>query len=808
MATSGNGEDFFKNYWETAPEDDDFLEEDGNGPPRSIAKADQAVVERTTEPDFFTQLANGGGIETSQIANTGVKEAEKPIDAAIGTDPYPAAAPSPYVPQQQSGRAPTYQSPISPAIPAPNPFAQAWEQQHQAPAASPYMGYSAMSQPAVPTKPALTKAESYVSTNSAYSSPYDLPPMIAKAATRRHAPSPLAPTWVRQASTPAPPPPMTSAPPTPYHLQQQHPPRSVSQNSMPLIGSPLQPPQGLNISGASGSAQPSPYLPSQRDAPRPAFASSHSHTLLRRDSSGPYAPQIHQSGASPLPQQNARHVSAPLHPSTPSGGIASPYLPPQQQQPQMSSVHPPTHSSQQNLHSQLSQPPHLHSQVLPTQPQHQQQHAPPTLSAPQYVYSPQQPPQLEQYPADPQSTEQRVTQQQQYPFPPQLNQTPQQYQSQTQVVHVSPPQQLSSNSISSSLHNVTQQMPPEQLLPLPPPPSRSPPTIQSLMEPSLQAPPSDVANFQDLISDDAHGSSMDVLLRASASPELWHAEDASKVGHEQTASIDSEQLYAPLSHAAEPLAQSQVSTPASSYVPRQILSQRSMSAFTPVDIITRPTSSSSQASRYAPPRVSSPVHGPQNPQNATLRPATPPYRDFLSHQVSPSAPSTVPPERPLSVPNAASWHKEQFLHGSQIQPDPRDASYLQRGYPVIRFGFGGTFLYVRPQRLHAAYMGADHVARPGLLHVVKLSSLLPIDKTLQTFPGPLLNASNKAASKTKKKELLIWLDNHIEPMQSNMVGHQSQPESQISIDRLILWKLVKIFVDNDGSFDKRYSIIW
>ena len=103
-------------------------------------------------------------------------------------------------------------------------------------------------------------------------------------------------------------------------------------------------------------------------------------------------------------------------------------------------------------------------------------------------------------------------------------------------------------------------------------------------------------------------------------------------------------------------------------------------------------------------------------------------------------------------------------------------------------------------------MGGDLATRPGLVHVTDLSSLLPADGLLQKFPGPLLNASNKATTKTKKKEVLSWLDSQIDPMSKAMVGQQSQYESQESEDRLILWKLVRLFIENDGSFTTGYVL--
>ena len=69
---------------------------------------------------------------------------------------------------------------------------------------------------------------------------------------------------------------------------------------------------------------------------------------------------------------------------------------------------------------------------------------------------------------------------------------------------------------------------------------------------------------------------------------------------------------------------------------------------------------------------------------------------------------------------------------------------------------------------------------------------MPIEHSLESFPGPL-------KSKNKKKDLLTWLSNQVETLQQHSnVASMDSMNPRVS-ERLLLWKVMRIFIEHDGA---------
>lgn len=79
---------------------------------------------------------------------------------------------------------------------------------------------------------------------------------------------------------------------------------------------------------------------------------------------------------------------------------------------------------------------------------------------------------------------------------------------------------------------------------------------------------------------------------------------------------------------------------------------------------------------------------------------------------------------------------------------------------------------------------------PGQIKLERTRTRVPVDDTLVAFPGPL-------KSKGKKKELLSWLSTRVEAQQREASSMQSMDPRPS--ERLMLWQLLKVFIEHDGN---------
>ncbi|OAA36298.1 COPII coat assembly protein sec-16 [Metarhizium rileyi] len=132
--------------------------------------------------------------------------------------------------------------------------------------------------------------------------------------------------------------------------------------------------------------------------------------------------------------------------------------------------------------------------------------------------------------------------------------------------------------------------------------------------------------------------------------------------------------------------------------------------------------------------------------------------------------------------------------------DGREHDPLERwkGAPVMSWGVGGTFVTVFPKSVPRYAMGQTApvtVRTVGEVKVQNIKDLDPLQDHLVKFPGPL-------RGKSKKKDAVSWLSAGIEAMERELPDVPFHPqlsmEAKRSIERLLLWKILRVFIEHDG----------
>jgi hypothetical protein len=134
--------------------------------------------------------------------------------------------------------------------------------------------------------------------------------------------------------------------------------------------------------------------------------------------------------------------------------------------------------------------------------------------------------------------------------------------------------------------------------------------------------------------------------------------------------------------------------------------------------------------------------------------------------------------------------------------DERASDPLERwrGYPIFKWGLGGTVISTYPKQVPRYGGGASAPmvkCSPGEVRIQNAKAILPLSDDIAKFPGPL-------KSKSKKKDVSAWLAQRIAALEAR----QQTPglDQSISADDLkrldektLLWKVLHVFIDNDGA---------
>ena len=136
-----------------------------------------------------------------------------------------------------------------------------------------------------------------------------------------------------------------------------------------------------------------------------------------------------------------------------------------------------------------------------------------------------------------------------------------------------------------------------------------------------------------------------------------------------------------------------------------------------------------------------------------------------------------------------------------VPEDERAADPLQRwkGHPVFTWGIGGTIVTSFSKQIPRYGTGTSGLVvkcSPGEIKVHNVREVFALSEDIAKFPGPL-------KSKGKKKDVSAWLSRKIELLEMQLLepsleNSLSQDELQRLEEKILLWKLVQVLLDNDG----------
>jgi hypothetical protein len=166
-----------------------------------------------------------------------------------------------------------------------------------------------------------------------------------------------------------------------------------------------------------------------------------------------------------------------------------------------------------------------------------------------------------------------------------------------------------------------------------------------------------------------------------------------------------------------------------------------------------------------------------------------------------------------AVPKVHLSHRRQFSRDLPfVEPnDERVQDPLQRwkGQPIFRWGSSGSIVSSLPKQtpFYAAGHGIPSIkCTPGDISIQGASTFMPMDDRNAKFPGPL---TTKA--KGKKKDVSAWMAGKVEDLEraaeAVRMDFNMDPDLKKRVEeKLVLWKIVKIFVDNDGVLEGSQKI--
>ncbi|KAH8845910.1 hypothetical protein MCOR07_001525 [Pyricularia oryzae] len=188
------------------------------------------------------------------------------------------------------------------------------------------------------------------------------------------------------------------------------------------------------------------------------------------------------------------------------------------------------------------------------------------------------------------------------------------------------------------------------------------------------------------------------------------------------------------------------------------------------------------------PRPSS-VHDPTSPRSATS----------ATHSFVPMTPA--PASAPMTMPTRPRRASQNL---NLVPPtDGREHDPLQRwkGAPIVRWGVGGAIVTSFPKDVprYGINQTLPMILRsPGEVKIKSMKEIQPLEERLGKFPGPL-------RGKSKKKEVVAWLTTGIEDLERNnpvnSLYGQTTLEDKRSEERVLLWKILRLFIEHDGTLE-------
>ncbi|KAJ5757367.1 uncharacterized protein N7511_006061 [Penicillium nucicola] len=251
----------------------------------------------------------------------------------------------------------------------------------------------------------------------------------------------------------------------------------------------------------------------------------------------------------------------------------------------------------------------------------------------------------------------------------------------------------------------------------------------------------------------------------------------------------------------------QASPPQSRYAPQEYIDEFAQRIAPPSNYASAPPAMATQTSPPPSDIQPGPLHRSQtqSPSRAMLSPRSSVQNiDTVQRPASVhgsgSPTKTVNPYAPVQAPSQTRVVTQHLEFIAPIDGQEQDPLERWKGAPLFKFGFGGSMLSSFPK--HIPRYSAGQVApmikpSPGEIKTSQLSEYLPSADSLVQHPGPL-------KTKSKKKDLVAWLSSKIAAFENLGVPAFDQVHSDAHKrheERILLWKVVKLLVENDGDLE-------
>ncbi|KAK9245104.1 Sec23-binding domain of Sec16-domain-containing protein [Lipomyces tetrasporus] len=213
----------------------------------------------------------------------------------------------------------------------------------------------------------------------------------------------------------------------------------------------------------------------------------------------------------------------------------------------------------------------------------------------------------------------------------------------------------------------------------------------------------------------------------------------------------------------------------------------------PMALAGKRTSSHALPSRnaYSPPPEQQPSAFTSPIQSDTYSMATP--NSHLQSQV-------------LLSSHLASSPPQSYPAPRSVAPSPRlPKSLTPEPHPLMSWSSSGKLVTIFPSKnpnLGYAATNIDFVSSTINVHNAKdVMHGLSTDINMAKFPGPICTVGAKSANKSKKKDVLKWMDEKIQTLEQQIYESLGAEAKIMAEDNLALWKCVRIVLDNDGELD-------
>ncbi|KAF7717691.1 Uncharacterized protein PECH_002928 [Penicillium ucsense] len=211
---------------------------------------------------------------------------------------------------------------------------------------------------------------------------------------------------------------------------------------------------------------------------------------------------------------------------------------------------------------------------------------------------------------------------------------------------------------------------------------------------------------------------------------------------------------------------------------------------------------SQQPSSPAPRRsqTSSPGQQLTSPRGSLQQILTLPRPASVHGSSSPTKTTNPYASLPTAVQHPARRYSQQLEFIAPTDGQEADPLQRWRGAPIFKFGFGGAVVSCFPKHIPRYSVGqASPMIKPtlGEPKLSKATEVIPSFDTIVQHPGPL-------KSKSKKKDAIVWLSSKIAAFENDIpqIYDRSHPDlHKRAEEKILLWKLVKLLVENDGSFE-------